>query len=122
MSFLHHMKAFREAQAARARFVRQHLKLVHIRARAAHAYFNAKNRAAAYKRLVARFNRMLAAWVRRHHAAIKAHRISAHRMRLAWNYRLKTMKHHKLTLRSLHIARHHESRALKAYRHSRSVV
>jgi len=98
------------------------MKLVHIRAVAAHHYFNAKNRAASYKKLVHRFNGMLAGWVRKHHAAIKAHRISGHRMRLAWNYRLKTMKHHKLTLRSLHIARGHESRALKAYRHSLSMV
>merc|ERR1711957_630415 len=74
------------------------MRLVVIRARAAKAYFGAKARAAALLIIRTRFD-----------------------MRLAWDARLKAVEHHRITMRKLHMARHHESEAKERWEHSQEV-
>merc|ERR1711957_811238 len=51
----------------------------------------------------------------------KADNISRIHMRLAWDARLKAVEHHRITMRKLHMARHHESEAKERWEHSQEV-
>merc|ERR1711957_124989 len=115
-------RAFEEAEKARMAYMKEHMRLVAIRARAAKAYFGAKARAAALLIIRNRFDSVLRAWVVKHKASIKADNISRLHMRLAWDARLKAEKHHRISMAALHLARHHESEAKERWEHAQEVM
>merc|ERR1712166_1098149 len=122
LSFLDNTRAFMEAEKARMAYMREHMRLVVIRARAAKAYFGAKARAAALLIIRNRFDSVLRSWVVKHKASIKADNISRLHMRLAWDARLKAEKHHRISMAALHLARHHESEAKERWEHAQEVM
>merc|ERR1712160_152265 len=122
LSFLDNTRAFMEAEEARMAYMKEHMRLVVIRARAAKAYFGAKARAAALLIIRNRFDSVLRSWVAKHKASIKADNISRLHMRLAWDARLKAEKHHRISMAALHLARHHESEAKERWEHSQEVM
>merc|ERR1740133_184581 len=93
-------------------YMREHMRLVVIRARAAKAYFGAKARAAALLIIRNRFDSVLRSWVVKHKASIKADNIA----------RLKAEKHHRISMAALHLARHHESEAKERWEHAQEVM
>merc|ERR1711957_1023006 len=115
-------RAFEEAEKARMAYMKEHMRLVAIRARAAKAYFGAKARAAALLIIRNRFDSVLRSWVVKHKASIKADNISRLHMRLAWDARLKAEKHHRISMAALHLARHHESEAKERWEHAQEVM
>merc|ERR1711957_814220 len=115
-------RAFEEAEKARMAYMKEHMRLVAIRARAAKAYFGAKARAAALLIIRNRFDSVLRSWVVKHKASIKADNISRLHMRLAWDARLKAVKHHRISMAALHLARHHESEAKERWEHAQEVM
>merc|ERR1712166_872686 len=115
-SFLNSMGAFKSAMAARMRYLRQHMALVRARYVKAHHYFNARNRAAATKRLLLRFNRAYRWEVRRHQKAIRAHKFAFKQMKKALAAKMRARHYHHLTWKRLAAAKKHE-RSLHGYRH-----
>merc|ERR1719272_2076378 len=73
-SFLNDMGSFKEAQAARMKYLAQHMKLVKARYVKAHRYFRAKDHAAVTRRILGRWNRAFKLVARRHEAAIRKHK------------------------------------------------
>merc|ERR1712160_220577 len=122
LSFLDNTRAFMEAEKARMAYMREHMRLVVIRARAAKAYFGAKARAAALLIIRNRFDSVLRSWVVKHKDSIKDGKMTRIHMRLAWDARLKAEKHHRISMAALHLARHHESEAKERWEHAQEVM
>jgi hypothetical protein len=104
-SFLENHNAFKQAQAARMRYIRQHMKLVRARYVRAHRYFAAKNRAAAARRLVIRWNNAYRFELRRHAKAVRNHVYKWRMMKKAYHAKMRAMHYHRITaarLRSAH--------------------
>merc|ERR1712166_1296480 len=93
-----------------------YMRNVAIRAKAAHAYLNAKDREAAAHDVRIKFRGVLHSWIAKHSASIKAHKISARKMAIAWAARLHAEAHHQITLKELHVAAQHESHHHQMYR------
>merc|ERR1712166_659320 len=123
-SFLNSMGAFKSAMAARMRYLRQHMALVRARYVKAHHYFNARNRAAATKRLLLRFNRAYRWEARRHQKAIRAYKFAFKQMkkalaklRHAHNMHRKAMNHKRAAYRAAIKAHHAVLRHMKKNMH-----
>jgi flagellar biosynthesis chaperone FliJ len=126
LSFLRNMAAFKQANAARARFVKEHMRLAARRHHHTLAYFKAHHHAGYVRNLMNRFAKSLKARVAAHHRAIRAHavakkhRANAKRARAHAHAAMRRAHaHHVRAIRSVHAA---SSRVHRANRHVRNMA
>jgi hypothetical protein len=137
LSFLNNMAAFRAANAARAKYVKEHMRLAARRRHHTLAYFRAHHHAGFVRKLMHRFAKQLKARVAAHHRAIRAHavakrnranakraRSAAHAaVRRAHAHHVRAKKSVRAAIGRVHTANRHVNRmaaALKKWRGERA--
>merc|ERR1711865_591224 len=115
-SFLGGEEMFKEAEARRAVYVAEHLKLVKARFDTAHTYFAAKDKEATAMLLRARWTKAWNASVKVHEKAIADHKLTVKQLEAAVARELKAVKHHKITVAALATANKHRTAALAAWK------
>jgi hypothetical protein len=120
LSFLNNEKSFHAAEAARAKFVKEHMRLAAIRRHKTLAYFRAHHHAGYKHKLYKMFAAKLRARIAAHKRSIHAHHKSIHHHNKALAKRRHAWKALKKARHAHHKAVHHKHMAKKYFLKARA--